>query len=79
MYDGHMPNKEITDFVRCLRRQGFDIERTKSNHYKIRRDGRVVATLPSTPGGGGQVLRQILRREMPKLIAAGFDPGTRRV
>lgn len=71
-YDVHMPNKEIETVVRALIRQGFDVEKTRKNHYKIRKAGRVVAMLPATPGGGSNALKHILRKQLPALEAEGY-------
>ena len=65
--------REIDALLKELRRQGFCTDRCKgSGHYKIRINNTVIATLPATPGGGPTVIKQIIRREHKKLVAAGF-------
>jgi hypothetical protein len=69
-----MPSKDIERLVRELRRQGFTVELGKrSGHYKVRRDGKTLTSLPCTPGGGGHVFKQIVRRAKKRLIAAGYE------
>lgn len=64
--------REIADLVKEVRRQGFVVTQGRNTHYKIKKDGRTIATLPHTPGGGGNAVKQIIRRETKKLIANGF-------
>lgn len=69
-----MKCREIDDFLKEVRRQGFTAEKSRrSGHYKIRKDGKTIASLPSTPGGGPTVVKQIIRREHRKLVAAGYE------
>lgn len=65
--------REVKDLLKEVERQGFTTQRTTSQHYKIKKNGRVIASLPSTPGGGSRAIKQILRREKKKLIAEGFE------
>ena len=41
-------SNEIKELLRKLERQEFTVEKTKKNHYKVFKDGRLVATLPCT-------------------------------
>lgn len=65
-------SREIQDLLREVRRQGFDVQRGASGHWKIRKEGRLVATLPSTPGGHPRGTKRIIRREHEKLVLAGY-------
>lgn len=44
-----MGHKDIKKLLHELSKQGFDIQITKSSHYKIRKNGRFVATIPVSP------------------------------
>lgn len=59
--------RRVEEFVRELRRLGYDVERVASGHYKVKRDGKTVASLPATPGGGERCAMQIIRRERKRL------------
>lgn len=37
-------SNEIKELLRKLERQEFTVEKTKKNHYKVFKDGRLVAT-----------------------------------
>lgn len=41
--------KEVKTLLRQLSDLGVECIRTASNHYKVYRDGRIVAVFPSTP------------------------------
>lgn len=64
-------NREVMVLIRDLRKQGFEV--TQNGHWKVKRDGKTIAVLPLTPGGGGTAVRQMLRREKKKLVAAGWQ------
>lgn len=56
---------EVRTLLRQLRRQGLDVGMGGSGHWIVRKDGRMVASLPATPGGGNRSLlnaRANLRR-----------------
>lgn len=64
--------RQIEEWVREARRQGWDVERgaARTGHWKWRRpDGSLVATTPSTPGGGNRSLANV----RAKLRRAGLD------
>ena len=44
-----MSAKDQRRLIRELERQGFDVRRGGNNHWQVRKDGRLVTTLPSTP------------------------------
>lgn len=60
---------EIRGLLRDLERQGFDVERSKKSHYKVFKDGRLVATLPGTPSD-----RRSLRNCIAVLKKHGYRP-----
>lgn len=57
------------ELLEKLERQGFEVTRTKKNHYKVSKDGRLVATLPGTPSDW-----RSLRNCVAVLKKAGFRP-----
>lgn len=57
------------ELLEKLERQGFEVTRTKKNHYKVFKDGRLVATLPGTPSDW-----RSLRNCVAVLKKAGFRP-----
>lgn len=60
-------DKEMRRLIKALEDQGFEIIRTKRGHIKVRRDGRVIATLSSTPSDW-----RSLRNGIAYLRRAGF-------
>lgn len=49
---GRAPNKEVTELIRKLERQGFLVRRARSGHYRVTaQDGRTW-TLSSSPRSG---------------------------
>ncbi|MGW4873745.1 hypothetical protein [Streptomyces chartreusis] len=42
-------SKDIRQLLKKLHSQGFEVEETKDNHYRVRKDGVYVTTLASTP------------------------------
>ena len=43
--------RDVDAAVRALRRQGYEVKRSKgSNHWQIRKGGRLLAVTSSTPG-----------------------------
>lgn len=42
-------NKEVDNFIKELEGRGYQIARGGSNHYKVFKQGRLIATIPSTP------------------------------
>jgi hypothetical protein len=44
--------KDILQYLRQLREQGYDYRRTEHGHYMITFDGSFVAVASSTPKGG---------------------------
>jgi hypothetical protein len=60
---------ETRELLRSLERQGFTVEKTKKNHYKVFKDNRLVATLPCTPSDW-----RSLRNCVSVLKRAGYRP-----
>ncbi|SEM83322.1 type II toxin-antitoxin system HicA family toxin [Streptacidiphilus jiangxiensis] len=56
--------KDVRDLVKALRKQGFEVTPSRNNHLIVRRDGRRIATLASTPSDHrGQLnILAVLRR-----------------
>jgi len=44
-----MGRKDIAKVIRELRAQGFEVKPGRSGHWKVYKDGRLIATLPATP------------------------------
>ncbi|OPC84199.1 hypothetical protein B4N89_27645 [Embleya scabrispora] len=59
-----MGNKEIKNLIKALEAQGFTVVQSKSNHYKVYKGGRLIATLPATPSDRRSLLNciAVLRR-----------------
>jgi predicted RNA binding protein YcfA (HicA-like mRNA interferase family) len=53
--------------IKALEDQGFEVVRSKGNHYVVKLDGRRVATLASTPSDS-----RSLRNGIAALRRAGF-------
>ncbi|MEU2514734.1 hypothetical protein [Streptomyces syringium] len=64
-----MASKDVTQLRKKLEKQGFEVKRTKTNHYIVRKDGRFIASLPSSPGNP-----RILKNPIADLKRAGFQP-----
>ncbi|MEW6880772.1 hypothetical protein QEV68_04265 [Trueperella pyogenes] len=62
-----MPNKEVKELVKKLESQGFTCETTRKNHIKVRANGRLITTLPSTPSDN-----RALKNAIRLLAKAGF-------
>jgi len=41
---------DVQILIRKLKEQGFTVAQAKNSHYKVYKDGRLVGTLPATPG-----------------------------
>lgn len=41
--------KDVKKYLRWLTHNGFEVKMTKSSHWKVYRDGTLIAVLPSTP------------------------------
>lgn len=64
-----MSSKDIRQLIKKLEDQGFEVTRSKNGHYAVRKDGRRVGTLASTPSdprGTKNAIAQLKR--------AGFQP-----
>jgi hypothetical protein len=67
-------NREIASLVKEARRQGFEpVFGKRTSHFKIKKDGKTICALPSTPGGGSTVVKQILKRAYKQLNEHGFE------
>jgi Na+-translocating ferredoxin:NAD+ oxidoreductase RnfG subunit len=55
---------EIAELVTLLRAQGFEVSLNRRNHWVVRKDGGVVATMSGTSvsGRGLRNVRAMLRR-----------------
>jgi hypothetical protein len=54
---------DVTAYLRRLRRDGYDVGRTRGGHWRIAQDGRRVATCGSTPRRSSLTdLKSIIRR-----------------
>lgn len=42
--------KDLAVLMRQLQAQGFTLEKSRSNHWKVKRDGRLITAMPCTPG-----------------------------
>lgn len=60
---------ETRELLGKLEKQGFEVIRTKKNHYKVFKDGQLVTTLPGTPSDW-----RSLRNCVAVLKKAGFRP-----
>ena len=58
------PDRDTQDLLREAQRQGFDVEKSKSGHYLVRKDGRLVVTASGTSTSKGA--RDKMRRELQK-------------
>ena len=47
-----MSQKELKDLIRDIRRNGYEVTHERGGHYKVRKGGKTVYTLPGTPSGG---------------------------
>ncbi|MFE3202207.1 type II toxin-antitoxin system HicA family toxin [Embleya sp. NPDC059237] len=59
-----MSAKDIKKLIKALEAQGFTVVRTKGNHYKVYKGGRLITTLPFTPSDHRSILNciAVLRR-----------------
>ena len=64
-----MASKEVRQLIKKLERQGFDVDPSKSGHYKVRKNGRLITTLAGTPSDS-----RSLKNAMAVLKRAGFQP-----
>ncbi|MEU5900370.1 hypothetical protein [Streptomyces venezuelae] len=64
-----MANKDITGLIKKLNEQGFEVERAKNNHWTVRKNGRRVTTLPSTPSD-----HRTMKNCLAYLKREGFKP-----
>lgn len=62
-------SNEVKELLKKLEEQGFIVEKTKKNHYKVFKDKRLVATLPCTPSDW-----RSLRNCIAVLKKAGYRP-----
>ncbi|MEU5423499.1 hypothetical protein [Streptomyces sp. NPDC020667] len=64
-----MANKDVKQLIKKIKQQGFEVRTTTNNHHIVRKDGRFIASLPSTPGNP-----RILKNPIADLKRAGFRP-----
>ncbi|GGX46337.1 hypothetical protein [Streptomyces noursei] len=64
-----MPSKEVKQLMKALEKQDFEVEQTRSNHYKVKKGGKLITFLPSTPSDS-----RSLKNCMPYLKRAGYKP-----
>ena len=58
------PDRDTQDLLRDAQRQGFEVAKSNSGHYLVRKDGRLVATVSGTSMSKGA--RDKMRRELQK-------------
>ncbi|QCV96503.1 hypothetical protein [Acidipropionibacterium acidipropionici] len=62
-----MANKDVTQLItRLSRQEGITVRRTSKNHYRVYRDGLMIAGIPATPSDW-----RSLRNAKAKLRRAG--------
>ncbi|MFE1383506.1 type II toxin-antitoxin system HicA family toxin [Streptomyces sp. NPDC058740] len=44
-----MSSKEVRQLIKKLQAQGFEVSRTKSSHWLVKKGGTRVTTLPGSP------------------------------
>lgn len=64
--------REVTQFINELRREGLNVESTKSGHYKVLIPGGGRVVLPSSPSDP-----RWRRNAVALLRRHGFDYGSR--
>jgi hypothetical protein len=60
-------DKELRTIIKALEGQGFEVTRTGSGHYEVRKAGRRITTLTNTPSDWRSRLN-----ELSYLRRAGF-------
>ncbi len=68
-----MSRPDIRQLIARLRGQGFTVEMGGKGHWKIRRAGRLITTIPATPSD-----RRGLANVTADLARAGYIPPQRR-
>ncbi|OCW60013.1 hypothetical protein HMPREF3167_07105 [Trueperella sp. HMSC08B05] len=63
-----MPTKEVKKLIKRLEKAGLECRITKKNHILVYLDGKVIATLPSTPSD-----RRSLHNATRHIKAYGID------
>ena len=62
-------NKDVAKLIKSLRKQRAEVTQNRgSKHYTVRKDGRRVATIPSTPSD-----YRGWKNTLAYLRAAGYD------
>lgn len=51
-------NKDIKQLIVKLEKQGLELRRSGTTHWKVYRDGRLLTTLPSTPSDRRSLLNK---------------------
>ena len=56
--------KDLTGYLRELSNSGYTVTKSQRGHYRISKDGEIVATASSTPGNGWALvmLKTYIRR-----------------
>lgn len=68
--------KELRPIVKGLKKRGYSVEREDGGHLKVRRGGKVVYALPTTPGSGRwrqNLMAEIRRWELDESTAAASN------
>lgn len=61
--------KDVERVVRTAREQGFLVDRTGKNHWRVRgSDGQFVTTLPATPSDFRSLLNALARLKRAGLV-----------
>ncbi|MFC5149020.1 hypothetical protein [Streptomyces aureoversilis] len=64
-----MANKDVKQLIKKLKEQEFEVTRTKTNHYLVRKNGRIIGGLASTPSNP-----RTLKNSIADFKRAGFQP-----
>ncbi len=54
-----MPTKETKQLIKRLEKAGLECRTTKKNHILVYLDGKLIATLPSTPSDRRSILNAL--------------------
>lgn len=49
-------SKDVKKYIRQLRSNGYEVEQTRSGHYKVMQNGKVVGTISGTPSDNRSIL-----------------------
>jgi hypothetical protein len=63
---------DLDAYLRQLARTGYDVDKTRGNHWRISSGGRRVATAAGTPGSSSSLmnLKAVIRRRERQMETA---------